>query len=71
MMDKEKDKKNTGEVIANNATPTPEEQMMRRQSAPRPTAESEAMRLQQMQQQMQQMQQRRQSGKIRVIFSSD
>ena len=50
-MDKEKEKKNTGEVIANNATPTPEEQMMRRQSAPRPTAESEAMRLQQMQQQ--------------------
>ena len=44
-MDKEKEKMKQGE------TPSPEEQMMRRQSAPRPTAESEAMRLQQMQQQ--------------------
>ena len=44
-MDKEKEKMKQGE------TPSPEEQMMRRQSAPRPTAESEAMRLQQMQHQ--------------------
>ena len=33
------------EAIANNATPTPEEQMLRHQSAPRPTAQSEAQRL--------------------------
>ena len=50
-MDKEKEKKNHEEAIAKNATPSPEEQMMRRQSAPRPTAESEAQRLYQMQQQ--------------------
>ena len=39
------------EAVAKNATPTPEEQMLRHQSAPRPTAESEAQRLYQMQQQ--------------------
>lgn len=45
-------KQNTEEeAVAKNATPTPEEQLMRRQSAPRPTAESEAQRLYQMQQQ--------------------
>ena len=47
-------KQNTEEeALANNATatPSPEEQLMRRQSAPRPTAESEAQRLHQMQQQ--------------------
>ena len=50
-MDKEKEKKQNEEAVANNAIPTPEEQMMRRQSAPRPTAQSEAQRLYQMQQQ--------------------
>ena len=50
-MDKEKEKKQNEEAVANNAIPTPEEQLMRRQSAPRPTAESEAQRLYQMQQQ--------------------
>ena len=47
-------KQNTEEeAIAKNATttPSPEEQLMRRQSGPRPTAESEAQRLYQMQQQ--------------------
>ena len=45
-------KQNTEEeAIANNATPTPEEQMLRHQSAPRPTAESEAQKLYQMQRQ--------------------
>ena len=39
------------EAVAKNATPTPEEQMLRHQSAPRPTAQSEAQRLFQMQQQ--------------------
>ena len=38
------------EAIAKNATPTPEEQLMRRQSAPLPTIQDEAMRIQQMQQ---------------------
>jgi hypothetical protein len=50
-MDKEKEKKQNEEAIANNAMPTPEEQMMRRQSAPRPTAMSEAQKIYQMQQQ--------------------
>ena len=48
-----KKKQNTEEEgIANNATttPSPQEQMMRRQSAPRPTPQSEAQRLYQMQQ---------------------
>lgn len=47
-----KNKQNTEEAIAKNATPTRsnDEQMMRRQSAPRPTAQSEAQRLYQMQQ---------------------
>ena len=50
-------KKNTeedtpkGSNIASNETLSPEEQLMRRQSAPRPTAESEAQRLYQMQMQ--------------------
>ena len=39
------------EAVAKNATPTPEEQMLRHQSALRPTAQSEAQRLYQMQQQ--------------------
>jgi hypothetical protein len=39
------------EAVAKNATPTPEEQLMRRQSAPRPTAESEAQRIYEMQRQ--------------------
>ena len=39
------------EAVTKNATPNPQEQLMRRQSAPRPTAESEAQRLYQMQQQ--------------------
>jgi len=38
------------EAIANNATPSPEEQLMRRQSAPHPTIESEAAKFYQMQQ---------------------
>jgi hypothetical protein len=48
-----KKKKNTEEeAIAKNATttPSPDEQLMRRQSAPRPTPQSEAQRLYQMQQ---------------------
>ena len=39
------------EAIAQNATPNPEEQMLRHQSAPRPTAQSEAQRLYDMQRQ--------------------
>ena len=47
-----KKKENTEEeAVAKNATPTPEEQLMRRQSAPRPTAESEAQRINEMQRQ--------------------
>ena len=46
-MDNRKKLNTEEEVIANNATP--EEQMLRHQSAPRPTAESEAQRIQQMQ----------------------
>ena len=47
-----KKKQNTEEeVLANNATPTPEEQMLRHQSAPRPTAQSEVQRLYDMQRQ--------------------
>ena len=49
-MDNRKKLNTEEEVIANNATP--EEQMLRHQSAPRPTAESEAQRIQQMQMQM-------------------
>ena len=49
-MDKEKEKLRTEEETQG-AIPSPEEQMMRRQSAPRPTAQSEAQRLYQMQQQ--------------------
>ena len=48
-MDKEKEKMKMEEETRG-AIPSPEEQMMRRQSAPRPTAESEAQRLYQMQQ---------------------
>ena len=44
-MDKEKDKKKVGEIPGQTTVPSPEEQMMRRQSAPRPTAESEAQKL--------------------------
>ena len=45
-------KENTEEeAVAKNATPTPEEQMLRHQSAPRPTAQSEAQRLYDMQRQ--------------------
>jgi hypothetical protein len=39
------------EAVAKNASPTPEEQMLRHQSAPRPTAESEAQRIYAMQMQ--------------------
>jgi hypothetical protein len=39
------------EAVANNATPNPEEQMLRHQSASRPTAQSEVQRIQQMQMQ--------------------
>ena len=49
-MDKEKEKMKTEEETQG-AIPSPDEQMMRRQSAPRPTAESEAQRIYQMQQQ--------------------
>jgi hypothetical protein len=48
-MDKEKDKKILETPVQMKA-PSPEEQMMRRQSAPRPTAESEAQKLYQAQQ---------------------
>ena len=48
-MDKEKEIKRTEEETRG-AIPSPEEQMMRRQSAPRPTAQDEAQRLYQMQQ---------------------
>ena len=51
-MDNRKKLNTEEEVIANNATPTPEEQMLRHQSAPRPTAESEAQKIYQMQMQM-------------------
>lgn len=47
----DKNKKNAEEeAIAENATPTPEEQLMRRQSAPHPTLESEAAKFYQAQQ---------------------
>ena len=47
-----KKKQNTEEeALANNATPTSEEQMLRHQSAPRPTAQSEVQRLYDMQRQ--------------------
>ena len=49
-MDNRKKLNTEEEVIANNATP--EEQMLRHQSAPRPTAESEAQKIYQMQMQM-------------------
>ena len=48
-MDKEKEKKIQEETPT--TVPSPEEQMMRRQSAPRPTAQSEVQRLYQMQEQ--------------------
>ena len=47
----DKKKQNIEEGVANNAIPTPEEQLMRRQSAPHPTMESEAQKFYQAQQQ--------------------